>query len=243
MVPGDLVDKRKPDAFNVTGEKLRNKIEKMARNSPIAIRAAEKFLLALGLILLGFYVAARIHGVVVLHAAVRGFEESKTTGVTLGCPPEKAIDFTLWSPKRVQHHKKSLAKCSDRPLALLKIPKLHLVAPVWDGLDDLSLNAGVGWIPGTVRPGQVGNIGIAGHRDGFFRGLEEIHDGDKIELELAGRTDAYVVAKAFKTAPTDTKVLTFTKEDNKPKLTLVTCYPFRHYGLSSERWVVQAVRQ
>ena len=57
-----------------------------------------------------------------------------------------------------------------------------------------TLNRGVGWIDGTARPGESGNLGIAGHRDGFFRGLKDIGTGDTITLEtLAGSQADYVV--------------------------------------------------
>jgi sortase A len=63
----------------------------------------------------------------------------------------------------------------------LSINKLSIRVPVFDGTDDLVLNRGVGWIIGTAKPGEAGNIGIAGHRDGFFRGLKDILVGHSTE--------------------------------------------------------------
>ncbi len=48
---------------------------------------------------------------------------------------------------------------------------------------ELVLNRGVGHIAGTPLPGEEGNIGIAGHRDGYFRGLKDVVEGDLIEIE------------------------------------------------------------
>jgi sortase A len=62
-------------------------------------------------------------------------------------------------------------------VALLRVEKIHLEVPVLEGTDDLTLNRGVGRIAGTARPGEDGNIGIAGHRDGFFRGLKDLKLG------------------------------------------------------------------
>ena len=45
------------------------------------------------------------------------------------------------------------------------------------GTDDFVLNRGVGHIPGTALPGTDGNSAIAGHRDGFFRGLKDVGRG------------------------------------------------------------------
>ena len=55
------------------------------------------------------------------------------------------------------------------PVALLKIEKLGLQVPVFMGTSRLTLNRGAGVIDGTAAPGEVGNIGLSGHRDSFFR--------------------------------------------------------------------------
>ena len=68
------------------------------------------------------------------------------------------------------------------PWGVLDIGRLSIRAPVLDGTDDLTLNRGAGWIAGTAKPGGAGNIGIAAHRDGFFRGLKDIVLGDEIVL-------------------------------------------------------------
>jgi sortase A len=208
----------------------------MLKKSSAAFRVIERLLLTLGLILLGFYALARIHGVVTLHAAMRSFEENKAPqGVS--SPPE-VTDYSLWSPARIKAYKESLRHQSTPPLAVLRIPKLRIVAPVLDRTDDLSLNSGVGRIPGTARPGQLGNIGIAGHRDGFFRGLKDIAKGDTIELVTPRKTDVYVVSKVYIAKPDDVNIL---RPGSTPEVTLVTCYPFYFVGSAPERYIVQAV--
>jgi len=76
------------------------------------------------------------------------------------------VSFDLWSQKRIEAYEHSLMEHFDPPLAILHIARVNLEAPVLEGTDDLTLNRGVGHIAGTGRPGQEGNIGIAGHRDG-----------------------------------------------------------------------------
>jgi len=197
-----------------------------------------------GFTLLGFYGLARIHGVITLHAALSSFEEERRAaggngdgGITHS-PSGNSLhtDTSLWSEQRIKAYKKSLNRRSD-PLAVLKIPRLRLEAPVLEGTDDLTLNSGVGRIPGTALPGQFGNIGIAGHRDGFFRGLKDIAKGDKIELLTLRRTDIYVVDKIYITQPEDVSVL---RAGPRPELTLVTCYPFYYMGSAPQRYIVQA---
>jgi sortase A len=122
------------------------------------------------------------------------------------------------------------------PLAVLDIPKIGLEVPVFDGTDDLTLNRGVGRIIGTSRPGQGGNVGIAGHRDGFFRGLKDVEVGDKIELQTPTRTENYKVDEIRIVKPTDVQVL---ENRNVPALTLVTYYPFYYIGNAPQRYIVR----
>ena len=109
--------------------------------------------------------------------------------------------------------------------------------PVYDGTDDLTLNRGVGRIIGTARLGEEGNTGIAGHRDGFFRGLKDIAPGDTVELKLLSRVDQYVVENIQITSPEDVSVLQPTA---KPSLTLVTCDPFYFAGSAPQSYIVSA---
>jgi len=78
-------------------------------------------------------------------------------------------DYGFGSTKRIAHYPATLARQFAPPVAILRILKLRIEVPVFDGGDELVLNRGVGWISGTARIGEPGNIGIAGHRDGFPR--------------------------------------------------------------------------
>jgi sortase A len=147
------------------------------------------------------------------------------------------VDFSLWSAKRVEAYKQSLANKVDRPLAVVRVPKIHLEVPLYNDTDDLTLNRGVGRILGTARVGEGGNLGIAGHRDGFFRGLKELGPGDEIDLLLTERSEAYVVDKIQIVYPEDVSVLNSTEV---PALTLVTCFPFYYVGSAPQRFIVHA---
>ena len=206
-------------------------------------RIIERIFLSLGVMLLTFYAAARIQGVVTLHAAMQAFAEAKANsdaGSTVGGPISswsERVDFSLWSEERIKAYQNSLKQLSHAPLAVLEIPRLRIVAPVLDGLGDLALNGGVGRIPGTAHPGERGNIGIAGHRDGFFRGLKDIVKGDTIQLVTTGKTETYVVDTVSITDPTNISVL---RPRKTPSVTLVTCYPFYFIGSAPQRYIVQA---
>ena len=192
---------------------------------------------------LAVWMAAQFHQIIGSKAAIARFEsESKKTGTSVAPFPDPdlstPVDFSLWSPGRVTAYKDSLAQKSDAPLAILRISKIHLEVPVFNDTDDLTLNRGVGRILGTGQIGKPGNLGIAGHRDGFFRGLQNIGPSDSIEIVQHEKTDKYVVSEIRIVTPEDIHVLDPTP---KPTLTLVTCFPFYFVGHAPKRYIVTAV--
>ena len=123
------------------------------------------------------------------------------------------------------------------PLAVLRISKIRLEVPVFDGTDSLTLNHAIGRISGTARLGEQGNMGLAGHRDGFFRALKDVSVGDAVELESRNGKSLYVVDKVSIVDPKDISVLKFRSVSS---LTLLTCYPFYFVGSAPQRYIVSA---
>jgi sortase A len=152
-------------------------------------------------------------------------------------PP--APDLSLWDPGRITAWRRALSEPAPPPLAVLRIPKIRLEVPVLPGTDDLTLNRAVGHIDETALPGTEGNSGIAGHRDGFFRGLKDIGPDDAIELETLRGKEVYRVERIWVVDPEDVSVLDATRTRS---LTLVTCYPFYHVGPAPQRYIVRAVQ-
>src|SRR5262252_5667891 len=202
-------------------------------------RRLERALLAVGLSLMAVFAVAKVYGWISASLALQRFEESRDNRtIQDGGPVSSAsVDCSLWSAQRIREYKESLNESSDLPLAVLSIPKLRLEVPVFDGTDELTLNRGAGRIIGTARPGQSGNVGIAGHRDGFFRGLKDVVVGDRIELKTPARTETYKVAEIRIVRPSDVDVLA---GGSIPTLTLVTCYPFYFIGNAPQRYIVRA---
>ena len=190
----------------------------------------ERVFLALGLILIAVSAAARIHGQISADLAIQNF-------ATAPLESNESVDVSLWSAKRVQQYRESLAERTDAPLAILRIPKLRLEVPVFDGTEEWTLNRGAGRIIGTARLGEPGNTGIAAHRDGFFRGLKDIGLGDALELTTPRGTERYVVTQIQITTPEDVSVL---RPTDTASLTLVTCYPFYFVGSAPQRFIVHA---
>jgi sortase A len=205
------------------------------------LRKLEWLLLVAGLLLLGVYLTTRIHGVIGSRAELQSFKQKVTASpeaptVSLLSTHLKP-DFSLWSSTRIEEYQRAIGEYVETPLAVLRIAKVYLEVPVVSGTDDLSLNVGVGHIAGTVWPGQDGNIGIAGHRDGFFRVLKDIGTGEAIELRTPSRTDTYLVDRIVIVDTNDVSVL---RPQPRPSLTLVTCYPFYSIGSAPKRYIVQA---
>lgn len=119
----------------------------------------------------------------------------------------------------------------------LEIPRIGLSAMVLEGDSAQTMRLGLGHIPGTSNPGQPGNIGIAGHRDTFFRPLRRIDKGDDVIVETAARTYRYRVSSIEIVEPQNIWVLS---QENKDELTLITCYPFSYIGAAPKRFVVHA---
>jgi sortase A len=125
------------------------------------------------------------------------------------------------------------------PLGRIEINSIGVVAMIMEGVDGKTLRHAVGHIPGTPLPGQQGNVGLAGHRDTFFRGLRNIHKGDEITLTTLHGSYRYRVDSTQVVEPKDIKVLAATADDF---LTLVTCYPFYFVGPAPKRFIVRAQR-
>jgi sortase A len=151
---------------------------------------------------------------------------------------EGPVDQSAWSPQRIRAYAEG-PTVDAAPLAVLRIPRLKLAVPILEGIGAQVLDRGVGHIPETARPGEAGNIGIAGHRDSFFRGLKDVRAGDEIEVALRGARDRYVVERTWIVDPEDLSVLAPTAA---PSMTLVTCYPFYYVGSAPRRYIVRAVR-
>jgi len=136
----------------------------------------------------------------------------------------------------VREHSRSLA-----PRALIGriiIPRLGVQGIVKEGVDDRTLRRAVGHVPGTAMPGEDGNVGLAAHRDTFFRGLKDIRKDDRIRIETSDGDYEYQVDSIRVVQPNDVEVLASTRDHRA--LTLVTCYPFYYVGNAPKRFIVRA---
>jgi sortase A len=200
------------------------------------LKQLEVLLISIGAILLGCCLVAYLDRAVSSHLEFQRFASQRHQ---IEQQNGTVSNLRQWSQKRVAAYARALTTHVALPLSVVRISRIGLEAPVLDGTGEWTLNRGVGHIEGTVFPGERGNVGIAGHRDGFFRALKDVVVGDTIELDLRDRAEFYRVTSMLVVAPSDVSVL---RDHSVPTLTLVTCYPFYFVGNAPKRYVVQAVR-
>jgi sortase A len=141
-----------------------------------------------------------------------------------------------WLNRTATIHRPAPARRGD-VVGELDIPRLQVSVMVFEGDDSGILKQGAGHIPGTALPAGTGNIGIAAHRDTYFRPLRAIRANDVITLKTPAGTSRYTVTECGIVRPSDVGVL-----ERAPgrDLTLVTCYPFFYVGSAPERFIVHA---
>ena len=191
------------------------------------LRVLERLLLVVGFVCLGYfgYVSAET-------ALYQAFETRELDAILAAAPPPPAPVGTVARPAPPRPR-----PADGTALGRLEIPRLNVSAIVRAGSDSRTLRLAVGHIGGTSLPGEPGNIGLAAHRDTFFRRLGEIRPDDLVRLVTAEGTYVYRVEDTQVVDPHDTWVLNPTDE---PALTLVTCYPFRYVGSAPRRFIVRA---
>jgi len=131
------------------------------------------------------------------------------------------------------------ALLEDGLIGRMQVDRLGVSVVVMEGTSNKTLRRAVGHIAGTALPGRNGNVGIAGHRDTFFRPLRNIQSNDVITLTTRSGEYRYRVVSTKIVHPDNVAVL---NSDGNEVLTLVTCYPFYFLGSAPERFIVRAER-
>ena len=126
----------------------------------------------------------------------------------------------------------------EQVIGKILIPAIDSELLVVEGTDSRQLRWGAGHLTGSAYPGESGNCVLAAHRDytfgTYFSRLDEVKEGDTIEVEYLGFTHSYRVTGSLITTPDDLSVL---MPAEKPILTLITCHP---RGSGKERLIVTA---
>jgi sortase A len=213
----------------------------MSRGARIVARIGAA-LFAIGLLLVAF-VAYQLWGTAIyeahaqthlkselaqkLHHALPTTATALTESQKMGLPAISRVTAPVASDPAV-----------NQPVGLLSIPKIGILDAIVEGVGEAQLEQGPGHYPGTSLPGEVGNVGIAGHRTTYahpFYNLDELAAGDNIYILSTQGLFQYTVIGSQVVPPTDVAVLD--SDTGKSTLTLTTCNP--RYSAST-RLVVTA---
>lgn len=140
-------------------------------------------------------------------------------------------------PEALAYGSPAAREATGAIIGRVEIPKLALSTPLVDGVGTADLQRGAGHIPGTALPGGLGTVGIAAHRDTFFRPLRRITPGMEVRVAGPRGTYTYEVESTEIVAPEKVDVLDVAAT---PQLTLITCYPFNYIGSAPQRFIVHA---
>jgi sortase A len=188
------------------------------------------FFLVIAVVCLGLYGYAYVERVVYQNYESREFDRALERSAT-------AVAASSDQIRSIGHPSRTSPKPSGAVIGRLSVPRLHLSAMVREGVDRNTLLLAVGHIPATALPGEPGNVGVAGHRDSFFRGLRDLRKGDEIQFSTLQGGFTYMVESIIIVQPDNVAVLAPSTEN---MLTLVTCYPFSYVGSAPRRFVAKA---
>jgi sortase A len=125
----------------------------------------------------------------------------------------------------------------DVLMGTMEIPALMMSSPIYEGITDPTFDRGVGWWPGTARPGEPGNVVLGGHRTSAprpFRHLELLAPGDEIVFAVDDDVFVYRVTRTEVVTP---EAMWIVDQTPTATATLFACHP---PGSTKERIVVFA---
>ena len=220
----------------------------------LAFRSGELLCYVAGVFLMGFFVVQLAQGEVQRQDGIAEFEQMAQAGAAqysegtaaessavenpqIGFDTNDEPDTSLWNAARIADYKASLQADLPPVMGVLEISSIGLKVPVYSTNTELVMDRGAGIIDGMSYPHEPGNIGISGHRDGYFRVLKDIQVGDRLTLQtLEG--EKHFTINATTIVPIVDKTLL--RDTDEQTVTLVTCYPFYFVGHAPKRFIVTA---
>jgi len=125
---------------------------------------------------------------------------------------------------------------SHPAFGMIVIPKINLVHPIFEGIEETAIHWGPGHWPGSAMPGMNGNAVFAGHRVTHtrpFLDIDLLAPGDQIIFHVATGTYVYEVTEHLIVGPNDTWIANPTPT---PTVTIFACHP-KH--TANQRYVVR----
>ena len=124
-----------------------------------------------------------------------------------------------------------------REIGSIEIDAIGLRQRLMHGVTLRNIDYGPSHWPGSVLPGEAGNMVVAGHRvtrTRPFRNIDRLVAGDQVVVTANGVRATYRVASSFVVTPDRTDIANPTAV---PSLTLFACHP---PGSARQRFVVRA---
>jgi len=165
--------------------------------------------------------------------------ETTPAATTEGTIPIQSTAATEATPVPTKYD--PAEKLTLTALGTIKIDKINLLIPLWDGAGIIPLRYGAGVLENSARPGQDGNCVILGHRmktyGSLFNRLDEIAVGDSVVITSVDGTEYTYIVDNVIPALVPAELINYIQINNGTgkQLTLVTCTPT---GVGSHRIVV-----
>ena len=157
-----------------------------------------------------------------------------STTTTTAAPPVAAAPAPRSKP--IPPPANERAKSPIVKIGEIRIPKIGLVHPVYEGVTLTVIDKGPGHWPGSAVPGQLGNAVFAGHRVTHshpFRNVDKLVAGDEIIFVMPDGTYTYRMTKQEIVKPSDVWIVNPTPTAT---LTLFACHP---PGSAAKRIVIR----
>lgn len=146
-----------------------------------------------------------------------------------------------------QENVKKMKEClgieSDEMFAVLEIPKLDLVAPIYLDATDEALDKGIGLVEGSSLPigGESTHTVLAGHRGLWTQEMlmyvDRVGVGENFYIHTMSETLSYKVYDQSIIYPDETEILEV--QPGKDLATLITCHPL---GANYQRLLIHGER-
>lgn len=157
---------------------------------------------------------------------------------------EKGESRYFLTEEEEEEYSDLLASGGDGLMGVIAIEKIGLTLPIYHGVDEDTLRAGIGHVPGSSLPvGAPGeHVLLSGHTgmasSELFTRLCELEEGDRFTLTVLGLTMRYRVVRRAVVLPDQTRGIEI--EAGRDQVTLITCTP---YGVNSHRLLVTGERE
>lgn len=128
-------------------------------------------------------------------------------------------------------------------MGYISIPKINIRLPIYQGMEEKSLQSGAGyWIGSSLPTGGVGTHCVITAHTGLvkakmFTDVDKLEKGDIFTLTILDRTLTYEVDQILVTKPDELKELLI--DPHMDYVTLYTCTP---YGVNTHRLLVRGHR-